>query len=67
MPTIAVMNERLKHLDALEKFQSREEAGFERWADTRLDRWVVDWALRNGHMKTARTIAGEKGIEVCLV
>ncbi|KAG7086640.1 hypothetical protein E1B28_002581 [Marasmius oreades] len=36
---------------------------FARWADTRLDRWLIDWCLRNGKEKTARHIAQEKKIE----
>lgn len=30
----------------------------------RLDRWLVDWALRNGKERTARSIAAEKKLEV---
>lgn len=59
------MRERFSHLAELEAFQSREDAAFGRWADTRLDRWLVDWALRAGKEGTAKKIAREKGIEVC--
>jgi hypothetical protein len=34
--------------------------------DARLDRWLVDLALRTGNQKTARMIAEEKNIEVRL-
>jgi len=58
------MRERLQHLGLLENVQSTNSPEFARWADTRLDRWLVDWCLRNGKEKTARQIAREKDIEV---
>lgn len=63
-PTLDVLRERLQHLGTLERLESTTEPEFTRWTDTRLDRWIVDWALRNGKEKTARMIASEKGIEV---
>ena len=63
VPTQAVMRERINYLDALERFQTRDDSEFGRWADTRLDRWLVDWTLRNGYERTARVITGEKGID----
>ncbi|KAL7277393.1 hypothetical protein ACG7TL_009255 [Trametes sanguinea] len=62
-PTLNVMRERLQHLGAVEQFESQRVPEFTRWADVRLDRWLVDWSLRNGKEKTARMIAAEKGIE----
>ncbi|EIW55245.1 glucose-induced degradation complex subunit FYV10 [Trametes versicolor FP-101664 SS1] len=62
-PTLDVLRERLQHLGTLERLESTTEPEFTRWTDTRLDRWIVDWALRNGKEKTARMIASEKGIE----
>ena len=62
-PTLAVMRERLEHLAALESMPSANTPEFSRWADTRLDRWLVDWALRNRKENTARQIAQERGIE----
>jgi len=62
-PTLAVMKERSQHLATLEAIQSEVEPEFARWADTRLDRWLVDWALRSGKEKTARQLANERGIE----
>jgi len=56
------MRERLHHLATVENIQSTE---FSRWADTRLDRWLVDWCLRYGKEQSARMIAKQKGIEVC--
>jgi hypothetical protein len=58
------MKDRLKHLSAVENMQTISDPDFGRWADTRLDRWLVDWALRKGWEKTAKKIASEKGIEV---
>lgn len=63
-PTQDVLRERLQHLATVENLQSASSPEFDRWADTRLDRWLVDWALRNGKARTARRIAKEKDIEV---
>ncbi|KAI0642593.1 CTLH/CRA C-terminal to lish motif domain-containing protein [Trametes meyenii] len=62
-PTLSVMRERLQHLGAMEELESISTPEFTQWADVRLDRWLVDWSLRNGKEKTARMIAAEKGIE----
>jgi macrophage erythroblast attacher len=51
-------------LATVENIPTASDPEFGRWADTRLDRWLVDWALRNGKEKTARMIAKEKHIEV---
>lgn len=59
------MRERLHHLATVENIQSTTSSEFSRWADTRLDRWLVDWCLRYGKERSARMIAKEKGIEVC--
>lgn len=63
-PTLDVMRERLNHLATIESIQSTAEPEFSRWADTRLDRWLVDWTLRNGKERTAKRIARDKDIEV---
>lgn len=65
IPTQQVLRERFNHINELESFQTREDSGFNRWADTRLDRWLVDWSLRNGKEATANKLALDKGIEVC--
>ncbi|KAI0656955.1 CTLH/CRA C-terminal to lish motif domain-containing protein [Cubamyces menziesii] len=62
-PTLNVMRERLQHLGAMEALESTNTPEFTRWADIRLDRWLVDWSLRNGKEKTARKIAADQGIE----
>ena len=60
-----VMRERLELLSSVESMPSLSGADFDRWADTRLDRWITDWALRAGKEKTARKLAEKKGIEAC--
>ncbi|KAF8190377.1 CTLH/CRA C-terminal to lish motif domain-containing protein [Mycena galopus ATCC 62051] len=62
-PTQDVIRERLQHLATVETIPTASDPEFGRWADTRLDRWLVDWALRSGKEKTARMIAKEKHIE----
>ncbi|KZT69970.1 hypothetical protein DAEQUDRAFT_709310 [Daedalea quercina L-15889] len=62
-PTIDVMRERFKHLKNVEDMQTPNDPEFTRWADTRLDRWLVDWSLRNGKEKTAKMIADDRGVE----
>ncbi|KAJ6588773.1 CTLH/CRA C-terminal to lish motif domain-containing protein [Mycena capillaripes] len=62
-PTQDVIRERLQHLATVENIPTPSDPEFGRWADTRLDRWLVDWALRNGKEKTAKMIAKEKHIE----
>ncbi|PIL23547.1 transporter [Ganoderma sinense ZZ0214-1] len=62
-PTLNVMRERLQHLATVEDIESSTAPEFTRWADVRLDRWLVDWCLRNGKEKTARMITAQKGIE----
>jgi len=62
-PTQDVMRERLHHLATIETLPTASGPEFTRWADTRLDRWLVDWCLRHGKEKTARKITKEKDIE----
>ncbi|PPQ80552.1 hypothetical protein CVT25_001586 [Psilocybe cyanescens] len=63
-PTQDVMRERMHHLATIESLQSTTQPEFSRWADSRLDRWLVDWCLRTGKENAAKRIATEKGIEV---
>lgn len=58
------MRERLHHLALIDGAEPPGPAEFSRWADTRLDRWIVDWCLRTGKEQTAKEIAKEKRIEV---
>ncbi|EFI27062.1 macrophage erythroblast attacher isoform 1 [Coprinopsis cinerea okayama7 len=62
-PTLDVMRERLNHLATVDSSEPPTSVEFSRWADTRLDRWIVDWCLRTGKERTAKQIAKEKGIE----
>ncbi|ESK92860.1 Macrophage erythroblast attacher [Moniliophthora roreri MCA 2997] len=62
-PAQDVMRERFQYLSALESIPSTNTPEFARWGDTRLDRWLVDWCLRNGKEKTAKQIAKDKDIE----
>lgn len=63
-PTLEVMRERLQLLSSVESMQSIAGPDFDRWADTRLDRWLTDWALRSGKERTAKKLAQARGIEV---
>ena len=63
-PTLDVTHERLHHLALVEALPTTNCPDFSRWADTRLDRWLVDWTLRTGREKTARKLAQERSIEV---
>jgi len=64
LPTHGVLKKRFQHLDALESMSGREDAQWDAWADTRIDRWIVDWSLRNGRERTAMQLSKDKGIEV---
>ncbi|KAG9047538.1 GID complex subunit containing RING finger motif [Tulasnella sp. UAMH 9824] len=65
-PVQASMRRRLNHISSFESFTSTEQPGFAAWADTRLDRWLVDWSLRHGKEDTAKTIAKSREIETTL-
>lgn len=62
-PTLDALRERLEHLATIESIQTTTEPEFARWADIRLDRWLVDWTLRNGKERTAKRIARDKNIQ----
>ncbi|KAG6820271.1 hypothetical protein H0H93_003101 [Arthromyces matolae] len=62
-PTQDVLRDRIHHLTLIENIAVMGNPEYNRWADTRLDRWLVDWCLRLGMEKTARKIATEKNIE----
>ncbi|KIK68605.1 hypothetical protein GYMLUDRAFT_68454 [Collybiopsis luxurians FD-317 M1] len=63
-PTQDVIRERLQHLASMENLTATSDNEYAKWADRRLDRWLVDWCLRHGKEKTAHQIAREKDIEV---
>ncbi|KAF9568695.1 hypothetical protein CPC08DRAFT_702304 [Agrocybe pediades] len=58
-----IMRERFNHLATVESLQTSVQPEFSRWADIRLDRWLVDWCLRSGKEQSAKCIAKDKGIE----
>jgi macrophage erythroblast attacher len=58
------MKERLHHLSVLEDAQAQTSPEYQRWSDTRLDRWLIDWTLRTGRERTAKKITAEKDIHV---
>ncbi|TEB34170.1 macrophage erythroblast attacher isoform 1 [Coprinellus micaceus] len=62
-PTSDVLRERLHHLATIDRTEPPSNAEWERWADVRLERWIVDWCLRTGKEQTAKQIAKEKRIE----
>lgn len=63
-PTLDVMRERLHHLATIDRSEPPNTVEWDRWADTRLERWIVDWCLRTGKERTAKKIAEEKRVEV---
>ena len=62
-PNISMLRKRSELLEQVES-EVTNPAELEEWYDTRLDRWVVDWALRAGYDETAHHFAHEKEIEV---
>ncbi|KAF8738982.1 C-terminal LisH motif, partial [Rhizoctonia solani] len=63
-PSQTAFKQRLEHLLLLENAGTTDQPDYIRWTDTRTDRWVVDWALRNSRDETALTLAREKGLEL---
>ena len=61
--TLSVLKKRLDHLDVVENLTNQDTPEFDHWSDTRLDRWIADWALRTGKTETAKCIAHNKNIE----
>lgn len=53
------MRTRFSHLQALEEPSDLTQTSTEysRWANIRLNRWLVDWCLRMGNVQTARALA----------
>ncbi|CAE7092339.1 unnamed protein product [Rhizoctonia solani] len=63
-PTQVSLKQRLDHLSTLESAATTDQPEYIRWTETRTDRWLVDWALRNSRDETALTLAQEKGLEL---
>jgi macrophage erythroblast attacher len=62
--TINVMRQRINHLSTIEHITHNDTPEFDEWANTRLNRWIVDWALRKGYTATAEKITSDKHLEV---
>lgn len=58
--TLSVLRSRLSSLNAISSNPSGDHSTF---FDTRMDRWLVDWALRTGNIETAKCIAQQQDIE----
>lgn len=43
--------------------KSLDDVKYEEWSRTRLDRLLIDYLLRNGHIESATALAKEKDIE----
>ncbi|KAJ2159169.1 GID complex subunit containing RING finger motif [Coemansia sp. RSA 552] len=50
-------------LSELSKFESSQQPEFQRWCQARLDRVLVDYMLRNGHVETAQMLARGRAVE----
>jgi macrophage erythroblast attacher len=59
---VSVLRQRIEHVNAPETMDSLQD--FDAWSERRLDRWIVDWALRHGRTGTAHAIAETKHMEV---
>jgi macrophage erythroblast attacher len=64
VPTQGVMKERLEHLSVVEEVETQTTPEYQRWSDTRLDRWLIDWTLRTGRERTAKKLTAEKNVHV---
>ncbi|QRW02883.1 macrophage erythroblast attacher [Ceratobasidium sp. AG-Ba] len=62
-PTQNSFRQRLDHIAILEAATTTDQPDYIQWTNTRTDRWLVDWALRNSREETALTLAQEKGLE----
>ncbi|KZS87276.1 hypothetical protein SISNIDRAFT_491234 [Sistotremastrum niveocremeum HHB9708] len=55
-PTLKVTKTRLDQLSLVEDMQTQDDPRYPKWADTRLNKWIVDWALRTGRIQTAEKL-----------
>ena len=55
---------RIDHLTELSQIPSVDSPQFIRWNETRLNRLLVDYMLRSGHLSTAEQLANQTGIKV---
>lgn len=54
---------RLRHLQELHEIPSLVDVKFDRWSKVRLDRMLVDYMLRMGFDRSAKSLTQERGIE----
>ncbi|KAL9107541.1 MAG: hypothetical protein Q9227_007541 [Pyrenula ochraceoflavens] len=54
---------RIQHLQDLYQIESLTDVKYDQWSRMRLDRLLVDYLLRSGYLKTAESLAKEKGID----
>ena len=54
---------RVQHLQELHDIPSLADVKYDNWSQVRLDRLLVDYLLRQGHLQSAKELAQEKGIE----
>lgn len=60
------IEKRIKHLSQIENVTLSKSPEFIAWNKTRLDRVIVDFLLREGLNQSAKKVAAETGIEVCI-
>ena len=54
---------RIQHMQQLHDIPNLADVKYDRWSQTRLDRLLVDYLLRQGYTKSAKELAREKRIE----
>jgi macrophage erythroblast attacher len=67
VPTQVALRQRIQHIAALETMTGTDDPNLDPWSNTRLNRWLVDWALRNDREETAKQLAEASGIGVSAV
>ena len=55
---------RLNHLTELTEIQNADSDKYYRWSKTRLNRYIVDYMLRNNYIESAKILAKNSNIEV---
>ncbi|KAK6534817.1 GID complex subunit containing RING finger motif [Arthrobotrys megalospora] len=54
---------RVSHLNDLHSLPAIMDSGYESWSKIRLDRFMVDYMLRNGYSESAKLLAHKQGID----
>ena len=54
---------RLEHLQDLYGMESLVDVKYDEWSRLRLDRFIIEYLVRQGYVMSARALAKEKGIE----